>query len=187
MSSNLREIAKKFEDKLSKIKVVAFDVDGILTDGKVWYSGDEMGWNRVTNTSDGYGLKMLKEFGFKVGVITGGDSLSVIKRFKENLKLDFVYAGNEDKRESYKKLLDEGYKPEEILYMGDEFFDLPLLMASGFSVTVPSASLEIQERVDYITSISGTGSAREVIDILRYSRNLYPKIKDMNGEFIKFN
>jgi len=187
MSSNLREIAKKFSDKLSKIKVVAFDVDGILTDGKVWYSGDEMGWNRVTDTRDGYGLKMLKEFGFKVGVITGGDSLSVIKRFKENLKLDFVYYGNEDKRESFKLLLDEGYKAEEILYMGDEFFDLPLLMAAGFSASVPNASLEVLERVDYVTSIPGVGSAREVIDLLRYARGLYPKVLGMDGEPINFN
>jgi 3-deoxy-D-manno-octulosonate 8-phosphate phosphatase (KDO 8-P phosphatase) len=185
--NNLKEVAEQFKEKLSKIKVVAFDVDGILTDGRVWYSGEEMGWNRYTDTRDGYGLKMLKSFGFKVGIITGGDSLSVIKRFKENLKLDFVYYGNEDKRESFKKLLDEGYTSDEILYMGDEFFDLPLLMASGFSATVPNASLEIKERVDYVTTRSAPEAAREVIDILRYSRGLYPEIKNLDDEFIKFN
>ncbi|WP_127714457.1 HAD family hydrolase [Halobacteriovorax sp. HLS] len=187
MSRDLREVAKKFQAKLDKIKVVAFDVDGILTDGRVWYSGDEMGWNRFTDTSDGYGLKMLKNFGFKVGVITGGDSLSVIKRFKENLKLDFVYYGNEDKREGFQKLLDQGYKAEEVLFMGDEFFDLPLLMASGFSATVPNTSEEIKDRVDYVTSTPAPGCVREVIDIIRYSRNLYPDILDINGELIKFN
>jgi 3-deoxy-D-manno-octulosonate 8-phosphate phosphatase (KDO 8-P phosphatase) len=186
VSRDLKEVAKKFQDKLDKIKVVAFDVDGILTDSRVWYSGEEMGWNRTTDTSDGYGLKMLKNFGFKVGIITGGDSLSVIKRFKENLKLDFVYSGNEDKRDAFKDLLSQGYKAEEIMFMGDEFFDLPLLMASGFSATVPNTSQEIKDRVDYIASVPAPGAAREVIDILRYSRNLYPEIMDMNDEPIKF-
>ncbi|WP_044557580.1 KdsC family phosphatase [Halobacteriovorax marinus] len=186
MEINLKEVAKKFEEKLLKIKVVAFDVDGILTDGKVWYSGDEMAWNRFTDTRDGYGLKMLKSFGFKVGVITGGDSLSVLKRFKENLKLDFVYYGNEDKRESFKELLAQGYEREEILYMGDEFFDIPLMMASGFSATVPGASLEVREKADYITSMSGIGSAREVIDILRYAHGKTPEIHDLDGNLVKF-
>lgn len=187
MNRDLREVAKKFKTKLDKIKVVAFDVDGILTDSRVWYSGEEMGWNRCTDTSDGYGLRMLKEFGFKVGVITGGDSLGVTKRFKENLKLDFVYSGNEDKRDAYKDLLSQGYKAEEILFMGDEFFDLPLLMASGFSATVPNTSKEILDRVDYVTSVPAPGAAREVIDILRYSRDLFPKILDMNDEPIVFS
>lgn len=187
MGINLREVAEKHKEKLLKIKVVAFDVDGILTDGKVWHSGEEMGWNRFTDTRDGYGLKMLKKFGFKVGVITGGDSLSVIKRFKENLGLDFVYYGNEDKRESYKILLNEGYKKEEILYMGDEFFDVPLMLASGFSASVPGASMEVKEKADYVTSMSGIGSAREVIDILRYAHGLYPEIEDLDGNLIKFN
>lgn len=187
MQTNLREVAEKFKDKLLKIKVVAFDVDGILTDGKVWFSGEEMGWNRFTDTRDGYGLKMLKKFGFKVGIITGGDSLSVIKRFKENLGLDFVYYGNEDKRESYKKLLAEGFSKDEILYVGDEFFDVPLMIASGFSATVPVASEEVREKADYITSVSGIGSAREVIDILRYAHGLYPEVLDLDGNIIKFN
>ena len=176
---DLREVARIFEKKLRKIKVLAFDVDGILTTGHIRFEGEEMGWNRSTHTRDGYMFKELMRQGFKVGVITGGDSPSVIKRFKENLKLDFVYSGNEDKRQSYKKLKDQGHSDEEILYMGDEFFDLPLLKRCGFSATVPEASVEICEKVNYVTELSGgMGAAREVMDLFRYANGIEVEMKD---------
>lgn len=178
---DLRDVAKRFKDKLSKIKLCAFDVDGILTSGHIFWAGKEVGFNRHFHTRDGYGLKILMEAGLKVGVISGGDSLGVQKRFVENLKLDFAYLGDEDKRHAYQKLLEEGYKDEEILYMGDEFFDLPLLKRAGFSATVPAASYEVKEAVDYITQLpSGEGCVREVIDIIRYARGITPKILDFD-------
>jgi 3-deoxy-D-manno-octulosonate 8-phosphate phosphatase (KDO 8-P phosphatase) len=175
----LKEYAEKFKDKLSKIKVCAFDIDGILTDGGITWWGEDIGFNRTCHIHDGYGFKILRDAGIKVGIISGGDSIGVRKRFIETLKLDFVFLGNEDKREAYKKLLamDGGYKDEEILFMGDEFIDVPLLKRVGFSATVPNASLEIQEIVDYITHReAGDGCAREVMDILRYAQNLPVKI-----------
>lgn len=175
---NLREVSQYFQKKLAAIKCCAFDIDGILTNGLIRYDGEEMGFNRSFHTSDGYGLKVLMQAGICVGVISGGDSLGVKKRFEENLKLDFCFFGNEDKRLAYEKLLDRGFRDHEILYMGDEFFDLPLLKRAGFSATVPSASHEVQESVDYVTSReSGMGCAREVIDLLRYAQNITPEIK----------
>lgn len=169
----LRENAEKFKDKLSKIKVCIFDIDGILTDGKICWEGNDVGFNRTTHALDGHGLKMLMEAGIKVGVISGGDSVGVRKRFIENLKLNFVFLGNEDKREAFKKVLDMGYTDQEILYMADEFIDLPILRRVGFSATVPNASLEIQETVDYITHReAGDACAREVIDMIRYAQNI---------------
>lgn len=170
---SLKVSAQNFKEKLSKIKVCIFDIDGILTDGKISWEGDDVGFNRTTHALDGHGLKMLMGAGLKVGVISGGDSIGVRKRFVENLKLDFAYFGNEDKRESYLKVLGLGFKDEEVLYMGDEFIDLPLLKRCGFSATVPNASLEIQEAVDYITiRQAGDACAREVIDILRYAQEI---------------
>lgn len=170
---SLKENAEKFKEKLSKIKVCAFDVDGILTDGTIWWHGDEVGWNRSSNIRDGYGLVLLKRLGFKVGVITGGNSLSVVKRFKENLGLDFVYKGNEDKRYAFEDLFSKGHKPEEILYMGDELFDIPLLKVAGFSATVPTASFDVLDVVDYVSEAgAGKGAVREVIDMLRLAQNL---------------
>ena len=106
---SLRETAKKFEAKLKKIKVVAFDLDGILTDAHVWWASEEVGFNRTFNIYDGYGMKTLMKAGLKVGVITGGNSVSVTKR-TDQLGVSFCYIGNEDKR---KPLADE--KLTEIL------------------------------------------------------------------------
>jgi 3-deoxy-D-manno-octulosonate 8-phosphate phosphatase (KDO 8-P phosphatase) len=167
----LLDIAKTFEEKLKKIKVCAFDIDGILTNGGISWEGEDVGFNRTTHSLDGHGLKMLMRAGLTVGVISGGDSIAIRKRFIDNLGLHFVYLGNEDKREAYKKVLAMGFKDEEVLYMGDDFIDLPIIKRVGFSATVPGASLEIQEAVDYITyREAGNACAREVMDILRYAQ-----------------
>lgn len=177
---SLRSTSKTFEDKLKKIKVAVFDLDGILTDARVWWHGEEVAFNRSFNIYDGYGMKVLMKAGIKVGVITGGNSVSVQKRV-EQLGLDFCYAGNEDKREAFKDVL-KVYKVEasEVLYMGDELFDIPLLKKAGFSATVPNTSDEVKEIVDYVTvRRSGEGCAREVIDLLRYAQGITPDL----GEF----
>ena len=177
---DFRALAKKHEAKLKKIKVICLDLDGILTDAKVQWDGAELGFNRSFNVYDGYGMKIMMAAGLKVGVITGGNSVSVQKR-TEQLKVDFCYAGNEDKREAFKDLIKRyGVKPEEILYMGDELFDIPLLRAAGFSATVPSACMEVLEMVDYVTTRrSGEGCAREVIDMLRLAQGNSPVIEEM--------
>ncbi len=174
---SLREASRIFENKLRKIKVVAFDLDGILTDAKVWWASEEVGFNRSFCIYDGYGMKLLMKAGIKVGVITGGNSVSVNKRV-DQLGLDFCYAGNEDKREAFTSLLEKySVTADQVLYMGDELFDIPLLKKSGFSATVPNTSDEVKEIVDYVTvRKSGEGCAREVIDLLRYAQNIGPDL-----------
>lgn len=176
---SLRETAKKFEAKLKKIKVVAFDLDGILTDGHLWWAGEEVGWNRTFYIYDGYGMKLLMKSGIKVGVITGGDSVSVTKRV-DLLKLDFLFKGKEDKREAFLEIMKRyDVSAEEILYMGDEHFDIPLLKKAGFSATVPNTGEEVKAVVDYVTiKESGKGCAREVIDLLRYAQGIEPRVED---------
>jgi 3-deoxy-D-manno-octulosonate 8-phosphate phosphatase (KDO 8-P phosphatase) len=178
---DLRKNAKKFEKQLKKIRVFLCDVDGILTNGKIAYDGEEIGFNRSFNVLDGYGLKVLRNAGIKIGVISGGSSLGLRKRF-EYIKLDFFHVGNEDKRQAYLDVKEKsGHSDEEILYIGDEFFDLPILKRVGFSVTVPNASHEVQESVDYITHRQGgQGCVREVIDMVRYAQNIVPKVPDFD-------
>lgn len=169
----LKEVAKKHEAKLKKIKVCAFDLDGILTDCKVFWQGEEVGFNRTFNIYDGFGMKMLMKAGIKVGVITGGDSVSVSKRTKQ-LGVDFCYVGNEDKREAFLDIMKRyNVAADEILYMGDELFDLPLLKKAGFSATVPNTTEEVTTMVDYVTERkSGEGCAREVMDLVRYAQGI---------------
>jgi 3-deoxy-D-manno-octulosonate 8-phosphate phosphatase (KDO 8-P phosphatase) len=175
----LRETAKRFESKLKKIKVVVFDLDGILTDAHVWWESEEVGFNRLFNIYDGYGMKLLMKAGLKVGVITGGNSVSVTKR-TEQLGLDFCYMGNEDKRAAFLDVLKRyNVVADEVLYMGDELFDVPLLKKAGFSATVPNTSDEVKEACDYVTiRKSGEGCAREVIDLVRYAQDITPFQED---------
>ena len=175
---DFREVAKKFKSRLEKIKLFITDVDGVLTNGNIYWSGEEVGFNRFFHVQDGYGLKMLKEAGIRVAVLSGGGSLGLKKRI-ENLGIEHYKIGNEDKRKGYLELINEiGVTDEEVLYIGDEFFDLPILKKCGFSVTVPHASYEIQECVDYITSREGgAGCVREVVDILRYAQDWRPSIE----------
>jgi 3-deoxy-D-manno-octulosonate 8-phosphate phosphatase (KDO 8-P phosphatase) len=175
---NLREASKPFQSKLEKIKLCVFDVDGILTDGRIFYAGEELGFNRYFHAHDGYGMKMLMRSGkIKVGIITGGDSLGVKMRF-EGLGVNYLYMGNEDKRAALDEIIkDMGISLENVLYMGDEFFDLPLLTKVGFAATIPGASLEVKEGVDYIsTREAGNGCAREVMDMVRYAQDITPEI-----------
>ena len=177
---NFLELARKYEDKLRPIKVFLTDVDGILTDGKIYFAGDEVGFNRFFHVHDGYGFKLLQAAGIKVGIISGGASLGLEKRFS-TLKVEYCFIGNEDKREAYLKIKEDGFKDSEILYMGDELFDLPILKRAGFCATVPSACLEVQEVVDYTTfRESGQGCVREVIDIVRFAQNIVSFVPDFD-------
>ena len=178
----IEKISAEFKEKLLKIKVALFDVDGVLTDGRIYYSGNEIGFNRFFHTHDGYGLKMLMKAGLKVGIISGGDSEGVKQRFSL-LGLDYMYLGNEDKRGALQAILeDTKLSSENVLYMGDEFFDLPILKDVGFSATTPDASYEIQDNVDYVTKKhGGKGAVREVIDLVRYVQNIVPEVPGWNA------
>ena len=171
--NDLREISKRFENKLKKIKVVLFDVDGILTDGRLFWAGEKVGWSRFFHASDGYGMKLLQRSGFKVGIITGGNSESVFRRFRDDLKLDYIFTNDENKMKAWKKICDEGYLEPELCFMGDEYFDLPLLKRAGFSATASHSSMEIKKAVDYVAQRpAGNACAREVMDIICYAHGI---------------
>ena len=168
--NDLRKIARDFEDKLKKIKAVLFDVDGILTDGRLYWAGEQLGWSRFFHASDGHGMKLLQRLGLKVGIITGGSSESIFRRFRDDLKLDYIFTGDEDKMKAWEKICDDGFLEEELFYMGDDLFDLPLLKRAGLSATASHASMEIKEAVDYVARRpAGNACARELMDIIRYA------------------
>ena len=175
----LVDVAKKFEVELKKIKVFATDVDGVLTDGRLWFQGQEMGWNRFFHAHDGTGLKYLLEAGIKVGVISGGDSKGLRSRL-DYLKLDFSYLGSDDKCLAYLDLKKRfNVTDEEIIFIGDDFYDIPILKKVGFAVSVPSAPEEVRDVVDWVTGKDGgRGAVREVADVLRYAQGIIPWIPD---------
>jgi len=160
--------------RLKKIRLLILDVDGVMTDGRVfWLEGH--GWTRHFHVKDGYGLKVLMKAGIQVAVISGGDSEDVRKRM-EFLKIPYVFLGDEDKIKAFDKIREStGFESEEMAFMGDDLFDIPVLERVGFSATVPHAVDPVKQRVHYITeNAGGWGAVREVADAIRKAQNHGP-------------
>lgn len=152
--------------KMSSIKLLAFDVDGVLTDNHVWMN--EVGqWRRMFSVRDGYGIQMLRQTGYQMAFITGSFSDDVRERARV-LKMNFFYEGSLDKLPSYEDIKTKtGLKDSEILYMGDDLFDLPLIERAGVGVTVPEAVDKIKLKSDYVTIQSGgKGAVREICEMV---------------------
>lgn len=160
----------KFKKTLKKIRMLLLDVDGVLTDGRIFWL-ENQGWTRFFHIKDGYGLKLLMKSGVQVGIISGGDSKDVRIR-AEFLKLTHVFLGDENKLVALEKIMKAtGLKTEEIAFVGDELFDIPLLKKVGFSATVPHAVKEVKKSVHYITeSEGGSGAVREIADAIRFAQ-----------------
>ena len=165
--------SEDFQKRLSKLKILILDVDGVMTDGTVFWNGQ--GWSRRFCIRDGYGIRTLVREGFKLGVLSGGKSEDVAERMKF-LGIHHVFLGNEEKLGGFKQILDrEKLSSEETAYIGDELFDLPVLEAAGVSATVPHAPKVLKDRVDFITQNSGgDGAVRDFIDAIRFAQKIGP-------------
>lgn len=155
--------------KLKTIKMLVLDVDGVLTDCRLWMDSNGE-WKRIYSVRDGVGIKALAEAGYKLAVITGSEASDVRARVKM-LGFHYFYEGAVDKWPSFQKLMREsGLNAGEIAYVGDDVFDIPLIQAVAFGVTVPEAVDEVIESAHYVTKRpGGNGAVREVCNfILKY-------------------
>ena len=154
------------EAKATGIALMGFDVDGVLTDGSLYYTsqGDEM---KVFSSRDGHGLKMLAGAGVKLAIITGRTSRAVELR-AQNLGIELLLQGVEDKRSAMAKLLsDLGLGFGQAGYMGDDVVDLPLMRACGFSATTADGHPLLHRHADYIARKNGgNGAVREVCEFI---------------------
>lgn len=158
--------AQRATEHARRIRLMAFDVDGVLTDGTLYFSsqGDEM---KAFNTRDGHGLKMLAGAGIRLAIITGRRSRAVELR-AQNLGIDILLQGIEHKRDAMQALLTQsGIDFAEAGYMGDDVVDLPLLRACGFSASVPDGHALVRNHVDYVAqAAAGRGAVREVCEFI---------------------
>ena len=154
------------KQKAKKIKLIAFDVDGVLTDGGIIYDNSGMEIKRF-NVKDGQIISHLKKNGIVVGAITGRNS-QVVKNRCEELKLDFHFHGSSDKSVQYEKIKEKyNLSDEEIAYIGDDIIDLPILTRCGLSATPNDAREYIKRYVDFITpSKGGDGALRDLADMI---------------------
>jgi 3-deoxy-D-manno-octulosonate 8-phosphate phosphatase (KDO 8-P phosphatase) len=172
----LGKYSKEQIKKAAQIKALFFDVDGVLTDGKIIYddTGREI---KQFNVKDGYIISHLKKAGILVGIITGRESKTVSNRAAE-LKLDFCHQGIIDKYAAFEKLIQfHKLKRKEVAYIGDDINDLKVLESCGLSACPVDALDYIKSRVDIVTkSNGGQGVAREISDLILASQGVLDKI-----------
>jgi 3-deoxy-D-manno-octulosonate 8-phosphate phosphatase (KDO 8-P phosphatase) len=162
--------------KISKIKVLALDVDGVLTDGKIIVDsrGDEI---KNFDVQDGLGMVLLRKHDFKIAIITARDSKPVDFRAKD-LRVDKVYQDASPKIEYYKRMLKElEVSDDEVCFVGDDLTDLTVLKQVGFAVTVPNGVEEVKKVVHYTThKHGGNGAVREVIELILKTHGKWDEI-----------
>jgi 3-deoxy-D-manno-octulosonate 8-phosphate phosphatase (KDO 8-P phosphatase) len=153
-------------ERAKRLKLMIFDVDGVMTDGTLYYSerGEEL---KAFNTRDGHGVKMLKQSGVEVALITARSSRAVELR-AANLGIAHLYQGVEDKRDAYAALLAQlGLAAEQSGYMGDDLLDLPLITRCGFAATVAAAPAALRSRSHFVARAGGGhGAVREVCEFI---------------------
>lgn len=152
--------------RAARIKLIIFDVDGVLTDGSL-YLDDEGREIKAFFSLDGHGIKMLKKSGVDIAIITGRSSNLMRVRAK-NLNIDHLHQGAEDKLEAFMELTTKlGMSAEQIAVMGDDVVDLPMMRRCALSICVPAAPESVQQYAHYVTQLpGGKGAAREVCELI---------------------
>jgi len=163
----------ELQNKAKAIKCVIFDVDGVLTDGSLFFDNQGQEY-KAFNSKDGHGIRMLLENGIEVAIITGRQS-DLVKHRATNLKLspELIYQGYRDKRPAFADLLKQtGFTKDEIAYVGDDVIDLPVMSQVGFAIAVGDAHWFVKEQADMTTeSLGGKGAGREICEFILSAQN----------------
>ena len=161
------------------LKAAIFDVDGVLTDGRI-YIGEQGEGFKAFSTLDGQGLKLLDQAGITPIIITGRDSAAVRRRVAD-LGLKHAIYGAQDKLAVAQPLLDQlGLQWSEVAAMGDDWPDLPLMMRAGFACAPAQAHAEAKARAHHVTqAMGGHGAARECCDLILLASGRYTQL--LNG------
>lgn len=163
-------------EKAENIKLLILDVDGVLTDGRIFYtdSGEEL---KAFDEKDGHGIKLLLRAGIDVAIITGRTSKALEHRAAD-LGVKMVFQKALNKIEVYEKILSlKNLSDEEVCAVGDDLTDLPMLRRCGLSVAVHDSVAEIKAKVDFVTKNSGgNGSVREICELILKAKGLWEKV-----------
>lgn len=164
------------EAKIKKIKCAIFDVDGVLTDGTLYYTDSTTDF-KAFHAHDGLGIKMLQESGIKVAIITSHDS-PMINRRMQALEIEHVYQGKKDKTPSYEDLLAKlNLVDEDVCYVGDDLPDLPLIRRAGLGITVANGVPLVKQHADWQTDArGGSGAVREICEYIMRTQNTLDQI-----------
>lgn len=162
----MKEINEYIIKKILQVKVVITDVDGVLTDGGLYYTDDGLTLKRF-NVKDGMGVRKLRDNGIESGIIST-DVSGIMKTRAERIKMDFVYTGIWEKEEKMMEVCNErDISPENIAFIGDDINDVGVIKVSGFTACPNDAVPEIKALVDYICENRGGNAVfREFADLI---------------------
>jgi 3-deoxy-D-manno-octulosonate 8-phosphate phosphatase (KDO 8-P phosphatase) len=203
-SAKIRTMTKlSAQARARKIKLLLFDVDGVLTDGKLFFlpamaqlqhAEPQQSGHGLTSPSqiefkgfhahDGASISLARIGGIKTGLITKRVSETVALRARD-LKLDYVYQGVQDKRACFNDIVKKaGLKPEEAAFVGDDVVDLPAMRAGGLAIAVKNARAEVRKEAHYITPhAGGEGGLRDAVDFILKAQNNWKRVlQDYIGE-----
>ena len=159
-------------DRAKKIRLVAFDIDGVLTNGELFF-GDDGQEYKGFNSRDGHGFKMLHNNGIRTAIITGRTS-RVVEHRARNLNIDIIYQGQHDKSAALDDMLRQtGLSLDEVAYVGDDVVDLPVLCRVGLAIAVADAHPWVVSHCHWTTvRPGGHGAGRDVCEMLLEAKGL---------------
>ena len=163
-------------ERARRVKLIIFDVDGVLTDGGIYHgAGGEL--FKAFHCRDGFGITLAHSCGLKTAIITGRTSPMTAYRAAE-LKISAVMQGQMNKRDAYKKIKAQfGLDDEEICYVADDVIDLPVFVQVGFRAAVGDAAAEVIERAHFVSNnFGGHGAVREVIEFILKAKGFWQGI-----------
>ncbi|PCH60796.1 MAG: 3-deoxy-manno-octulosonate-8-phosphatase KdsC [Gammaproteobacteria bacterium] len=160
------ELSDDVAQRAKKIRLLIFDVDGVLTDGRLYFDDNGVE-SKAFHSRDGHGIKMLHGSGVELAIITGRQS-DTVKYRMQNLGITLVHQGQSDKRLAYKALLEQlNLAPEEVAFMGDDVVDLPVMTQVGLAIATADAHPFVLEHCHWVTAKNGgAGAAREACEML---------------------
>jgi 3-deoxy-D-manno-octulosonate 8-phosphate phosphatase (KDO 8-P phosphatase) len=170
------ETMRAIVEKAKLIKLLILDVDGVLTDGRLFFDhqGNEY---KSFHARDGHGIKLLRQTGVDVAIISGRASASVALRMKM-LGIEHVYQGHENKRAAFNDVLEKmNIAPRQAAYVGDDLLDLPIMTRVGLSIAVNDANFAVKQRADWCTMLpGGQGAVREVCDLIMQAQGHFDDV-----------
>ncbi len=154
------------QQKAAQIRLVIFDIDGVLTSGAL-FIGDDGQEYKAFHSRDGHGLRMLQDSGVQVAIITGRSSKVVQHRAKD-LGIQHVYQGRREKLPAFEELLQAtGFSAEQVAYVGDDVMDLPIMIRTGLAIAVQDAHSLVKKKAHWLTpSNGGMGAGRDVCELI---------------------
>lgn len=163
-------------EKARKLKLLILDVDGVLTDGKLFFDnqGNEY---KAFHARDGHGIKLLRQTGVEVAIISGRKSSSVALRM-QSLGIAHVYQGHENKLAAFNEMIEKlNISPEQAAHAGDDLLDLPIMMRVGLAIAVNDANFAVKQRADWCTTLpGGQGAVREICDLIMQAQGHFDEV-----------